>query len=73
MEFILWNIAFPAQLQQVLEDPKVVKAGVGIAGDAKKLWCDYGVSLLGAVELSHFARRADIPRWESGQSHELIS
>jgi hypothetical protein len=50
-----------------------VKAGVGIAGDAKKLWKDYGISLLGAVELSHFARSVDAPRWATGKAHEMIS
>ncbi|KAG9127976.1 hypothetical protein FRC07_006570 [Ceratobasidium sp. 392] len=64
---------FPERLREVLEDPEIVKAGVGIAGDAKKLWRDYGVSLLGAVELSHLARSADTSRWGTGKSHELIS
>ncbi|KAG9099429.1 hypothetical protein FS749_001289 [Ceratobasidium sp. UAMH 11750] len=64
---------FPERLREVLEDPNIVKVGVGIAGDAKKLWRDHAVSLLGAVELSHFARSADESRWGMGKSHELIS
>ncbi|KAG9080533.1 hypothetical protein FRC06_006463, partial [Ceratobasidium sp. 370] len=64
---------FPERLREVLEDSNIVKAGVGVAGDAKKLWRDYGVSLLGAVELSHLARSADVSRWGMGKFNELIS
>jgi len=64
---------FPERLREVLENPLIIKAGVGIAGDAKKLWKDCGVSLLGAVELTHFARSVDAPRWAAGKAHELIS
>ncbi|KDN51514.1 hypothetical protein RSAG8_00059, partial [Rhizoctonia solani AG-8 WAC10335] len=63
---------FPSRLRDVLEDYEVVKAGVGIGGDAKKLWRDYGVSLLGAVELSKLARVADPPRWATTKTSELI-
>ncbi|KAL5635938.1 hypothetical protein ACGC1H_004664 [Rhizoctonia solani] len=63
---------FPSRLRTVLENCTIVKAGVGIAGDAKKLWRDYGVSLLGAVELSKMARVADPPRWATSKPNELI-
>ncbi|KAG8746730.1 hypothetical protein FRC10_004034 [Ceratobasidium sp. 414] len=62
---------FPERLREILEDRNIVKAGVGIAGDAKKLWRDCGVSLLGAVELGHFAHSADGLRWGTGNN--LIS
>lgn len=64
---------FPERLREILEDPHIIKAGVGIMEDAKKLWRDHGVSLLGAVELSHLARSADSSRWAGGKSRELIS
>ncbi|QRV86345.1 3'-5' exonuclease [Ceratobasidium sp. AG-Ba] len=64
---------FPQRLQAVLEDARIIKAGVGIMDDAKKLWREYGVSLLGAVELSHLARAVDGPRWTTGKARELIS
>ncbi|CAE7139145.1 unnamed protein product [Rhizoctonia solani] len=64
--------SFPSRLRDVLEDYQVVKAGVGIAGDAKKLWRDYGVSLLGAVELSKLAQVADPSRWATTRSGQLI-
>ncbi|QRW27178.1 chalcone domain-containing protein [Rhizoctonia solani] len=63
---------FPKILQNILEDYKIIKAGVGISGDAKKLWRDCGVSLLGAVELSKLARVSDPSRWGDAKSSELI-
>ncbi|KAF7375107.1 Nuclear transport factor 2 [Mycena sanguinolenta] len=50
---------FPPGLQRVLEDPKVMKAGANILGDAKKLFKDYGVMMRGLVELGALARVAD--------------
>ncbi|CAE6416998.1 unnamed protein product [Rhizoctonia solani] len=63
---------FPNSLRDVLENYEIVKAGVGIAGDARKLWRDYGVSLLGAVELSQLARVSDPQRWGDTKPKELI-
>ncbi|CAE6458465.1 unnamed protein product [Rhizoctonia solani] len=63
---------FPSKLRAVLEDYKIVKAGVGIAGDAKKLWRDYGVSLLGAVELSKLAQVTDPLKWAANKPGQLI-
>ncbi|CAE6516604.1 unnamed protein product [Rhizoctonia solani] len=63
---------FPSRLRDILENYEIVKAGVGIAGDAKKLWKDYGVSLLGAVELSKLARVSDPSRWNTAKPGELI-
>jgi hypothetical protein len=65
-------LEFPSKLRDVLEDRSIIKAGVGIGGDAKKLWRDYGVSLLGAVELSLLARAADPPQWGMMESGQLI-
>ncbi|KAJ6448908.1 ribonuclease H-like domain-containing protein [Mycena sanguinolenta] len=50
---------FPLGLQRVLEDPKVMKAGANILGDAKKLFKDYGVMMRGLVELGALARQVD--------------
>ncbi|ELU44507.1 Chalcone domain-containing protein [Rhizoctonia solani AG-1 IA] len=69
---ILFDSEFPKILQNILEDYKIIKAGVGISGDAKKLWRDCGVSLLGAVELSKLARVSDPSRWGDAKSSELI-
>jgi hypothetical protein len=63
---------FPNSLRDVLENYEIVKAGVGIEGDARKLWRDYGVSLLGAVELSQLARVSDPQRWGDTKPKELI-
>ncbi|KAF8744070.1 Chalcone isomerase like, partial [Rhizoctonia solani] len=63
---------FLIQLSGMRKDYKIIKAGVGISGDAKKLWRDCGVSLLGAVELSKLARVSDPSRWGDAKSSELI-
>jgi ribonuclease D len=42
----------PASLVGVLENEAIVKAGVGIDADAKKLKADWNVSVRGAVDLS---------------------
>ncbi|CAE6432427.1 unnamed protein product [Rhizoctonia solani] len=63
---------FPQVLRDILEDYEIIKAGVGIEGDAKKLWRDYGVSLLGAVELSKLARVSDPSRWADTSPSQLI-
>ena len=43
--------SFPPALKDVLEDARILKAGVGICGDAKKLLADWHVAMKGAVEL----------------------
>ncbi|KAF8898405.1 ribonuclease H-like domain-containing protein [Infundibulicybe gibba] len=55
---------FPAKLQQVLERADIVKAGVGIQGDALKLYHDHGVSTCNCVDLALLARSADNARWK---------
>ncbi|KAK7468636.1 hypothetical protein VKT23_003141 [Stygiomarasmius scandens] len=50
---------FPHTLQQILENPVIPKAGVGIQEDVKKLWNDCGVSVASCVDLSLFARSVD--------------
>ncbi|KAF8710922.1 Chalcone isomerase like, partial [Rhizoctonia solani] len=63
---------FLIQLSGMRKDYEIIKAGVGISGDARKLWRDCGVSLLGAVELSKLARVSDPSRWGDTKSSELI-
>ncbi|KAJ7655160.1 ribonuclease H-like domain-containing protein [Mycena polygramma] len=55
---------FPKQLRTVLEDSNVVKAGVGIQGDAKKLYNDCSVDVRNCVDLSLLARSVDNTRWK---------
>ncbi|KAJ6501715.1 ribonuclease H-like domain-containing protein [Mycena vitilis] len=55
---------FPQQLRTVLEDSNVVKAGVGIQGDAKKLYNDCSVDVRNCVDLSLLARSVDNIRWK---------
>ncbi|KAF8640505.1 hypothetical protein AX17_000167 [Amanita inopinata Kibby_2008] len=55
---------FPEKLRQLLENPRVLKAGVGIQYDAEKLFRDYNISMRGCVDLSLLARTVDNARWK---------
>lgn len=55
---------FPEGLKELLSDPRVVKAGVGIQGDCKKLFSDWGVPMRNCVDLSLLARTVDNERWK---------
>ncbi|KAG6815861.1 hypothetical protein H0H87_010717 [Tephrocybe sp. NHM501043] len=55
---------FPTKLRDFLENPDVVKAGVGIQNDAKKLFKDWGISLRTCIDLSLLARCADNAQWK---------
>ncbi|KAF7310627.1 3'-5' exonuclease domain-containing protein [Mycena chlorophos] len=61
----------PAGLQMFLEDPSILKAGVGIQGDAKKLYKDYGLNMTGCLDLALLARSVDNPRWKGKYSDPL--
>ncbi|KAJ7102264.1 ribonuclease H-like domain-containing protein [Mycena belliarum] len=56
--------SFPKNLQTLLEDPNIVKAGVGIQGDAKKIYKDCSVNIRNCVDLSLLARSVDNARWK---------
>ncbi|KAG6910591.1 hypothetical protein DXG01_009542 [Tephrocybe rancida] len=62
---------FPTKLRDFLESPDVVKAGVGIQNDAKKLHRDWQVSLRNCVDLSLLARCADNAQWKGKYSAPL--
>ncbi|KAI3622738.1 werner syndrome atp-dependent helicase-like [Moniliophthora roreri] len=51
--------AFPERLRYILENPYILKTGVGIQGDVKKLHKDWGVSVVSCVDLSLLARCID--------------
>ncbi|OJT14022.1 Werner Syndrome-like exonuclease [Trametes pubescens] len=55
---------FPERLRDLLADETVVKAGVGIQKDCKKLFTDYGVDTRNCVDLSLLARTVDNARWK---------
>ncbi|KAJ7071520.1 ribonuclease H-like domain-containing protein [Mycena amicta] len=63
--------SIPTNLRTFLEDPDIVKAGVGIQGDVKKLYRDVGVSLCGCVDLSLLARSVDNSRWKGKFSEPI--
>ncbi|KAK7064521.1 exonuclease domain-containing protein, partial [Favolaschia claudopus] len=63
--------SFPTNLQSFLEDPDIVKAGVGIQGDARKLYNDFSVNLRNCVDLSLLARSVDNARWKGKYSDPI--
>ncbi|PCH33301.1 hypothetical protein WOLCODRAFT_147401 [Wolfiporia cocos MD-104 SS10] len=63
---------FPPKLQDILQDAGIVKTGVGIQGDCKKLWTDYAVITRNCVDLAMLARSVDNARWK-GRYTEAIS
>ncbi|KAG8910376.1 hypothetical protein FRC01_006368, partial [Tulasnella sp. 417] len=50
---------FPSKLIEVIEDPDIIKTGVNISGDAKKLFTDWGIQAQGIVELAMLAWEVD--------------
>ncbi|KAF8527901.1 ribonuclease H-like domain-containing protein, partial [Hysterangium stoloniferum] len=61
---------FPNSIKAILQNPAIIKVGVGIQGDVKKLRDDYGVNMNGSLELGYLARAVD-PQWSA--SRGLIS
>ncbi|KIJ45562.1 hypothetical protein M422DRAFT_227191 [Sphaerobolus stellatus SS14] len=62
---------FPPSIKAILEDPDVVKVGVGILADFVKLRADFGINPASCLELGILARAVD-PRWEVTQPKGLI-
>ncbi|KAJ7129986.1 ribonuclease H-like domain-containing protein, partial [Mycena crocata] len=62
---------FPKNLQTFLEDPTIIKAGVGIQGDAKKVYKDCSVNIRSCVDLSLLARCVDNTRWKGKYSDPI--
>ena len=63
------NSAIPQELIDILSCPNVLKVGVGILDDCRKLLADYGLHCAGLVDLRHLSRRERIPlRAESLQA-----
>lgn len=51
------NARLPDKLRDILEERNVLKTGVGIGEDAKKLSSCYGLVVQGCVDLRHVASR----------------
>lgn len=55
----LMNHVAPVELVTLMEDPNVLKLGVGIHGDASKLEKDLGIITRGCLDLNDIAWRKD--------------
>ncbi|KAJ4476686.1 hypothetical protein J3R30DRAFT_3704162 [Lentinula aciculospora] len=56
---VRWMRHLPDGLAEILENPRIVKVGVGIQNDAKKLYRDLGICLNSCVDLSLFVKCVD--------------
>ncbi|KAL0950819.1 hypothetical protein HGRIS_007582 [Hohenbuehelia grisea] len=65
------TIAIPEQLSNLLENPDVVKTGVGIQNDMKKLYNDHKLSAKNCVGLSLLARSVDNAQWKGKYNSPL--
>ncbi|KAJ2994348.1 hypothetical protein NUW54_g7565 [Trametes sanguinea] len=63
--------AFPEKLRELLADETILKAGVGIQKDCKKLYHDHGVDTRNCVDLSLLARTVDNARWKGKYSSPI--
>ncbi|CDO72744.1 hypothetical protein BN946_scf184990.g27 [Trametes cinnabarina] len=62
---------FPEKLRELLADETVLKAGVGIQKDCKKLYHDYDVDTRNCVDLALLARTVDNARWKGKYSNPI--
>ncbi|TPX70940.1 hypothetical protein SpCBS45565_g01521 [Spizellomyces sp. 'palustris'] len=50
-------VKFPPPLKEILEDESIVKLGLNIRGDARKLHRDFGIQMAGWLELGTLAKQ----------------
>lgn len=68
----LFYPGFPPALKSYIEDPKQIKLGVQIAGDARKLSKDFGHKPAGLLELNNVARTVDPERFVARAKPGLV-
>lgn len=54
------HCGIPEGLKALLESPATKKVGVNIEGDARKLRSDYGVDIMGCIDIPLEARKRDL-------------
>ncbi|KAH9487102.1 Werner syndrome ATP-dependent helicase [Psilocybe cubensis] len=62
---------FPSKLAAILANPLIVKAGVGIQNDSKKMYTDCRIPMYNCVDLSLLARTVDNARWKGKYNNPL--
>ncbi|XP_067051206.1 exonuclease 3'-5' domain-containing protein 2-like [Acropora muricata] len=50
----------PQTVKEILEDKTILKFGVGIQDDAKRLWKMFGIHARGCVDLRHVIQRSQL-------------
>ncbi|KNC98194.1 uncharacterized protein SPPG_06596 [Spizellomyces punctatus DAOM BR117] len=53
-------VKFPPPLREILEDASIVKLGLNIQGDARKLHRDFGIQMAGWLELGTLAKEVAV-------------
>eukprot|EP01084_Bolivina_argentea_P304891 526646_1 len=48
-----YHALFTSGMLDILKDPKIIKCGVGVNGDATKMYRDHQVRIRGCIELNH--------------------
>lgn len=63
--------SFPTTLKEILEDKNILKFGVGIQDDAKKLNGTFGLNVSGCVDLRHVTLRCQSYQGSKSDDHEV--
>ncbi|OLL27171.1 Werner syndrome ATP-dependent helicase [Neolecta irregularis DAH-3] len=63
--------AFPPALAEIIGNPRILKCGVAISGDGKRLLDAYNVTCRGLLELSNLAVSVDPERWVSNGARTI--
>ncbi|XP_028995402.1 exonuclease 3'-5' domain-containing protein 2 isoform X2 [Betta splendens] len=63
----------PLSLKGVLQDPRILKVGVGCYEDGKRLMCDYGLSVACVVDLRYLALRQRQTKVNNGLSLKSLA
>jgi hypothetical protein len=62
----------PITLRTILENPQVIKAGVGIREDAHKMLRDFKAPMRACADLSIFATQVDYAHWKATRPGQTI-
>ncbi|KAB1213580.1 Werner Syndrome-like exonuclease [Morella rubra] len=71
----IFHSGIPQSLQCLLEDPSLLKVGIGICNDAVKVYKDYSVSIKAAEDLSSLANEklgGDPQKWSLGSLTKML-
>ncbi|KZT52968.1 ribonuclease H-like protein [Calocera cornea HHB12733] len=62
---------FPQKVEELFENPDIIKVGVGIRGDALKLHRERQLDFKGLLDLATFAKAVDLDKWGDRSQHSM--